>query len=127
MLCCGAGFSSSALTQKMKREIVENGLEDKVMIEFSPFSLIEEFIDSFDIIICCPHLRVEINNYFKKKTLSIPLYILPPRMYGLMDINEIYKDCIQIIKIFNEKRINPVHFAGEENIMRVSRFKAYYK
>ena len=125
LLCCGAGFSSSALTQKMKNEIIGYGLDKDITIDFSPFALMKESVEHYDIVICCPHLRYEINSFFKKETLSIPLYILPPRMYGIMNVKEIYQDCKDIIEIYKQDKVNPTHFPGEENILKVTRFKAY--
>lgn len=34
LLCCGGGFSSSAIATRMKKEIKEKNLEDKYSIEF---------------------------------------------------------------------------------------------
>ena len=39
LLCCGGGFSSSAIATRMKKEIKEKNLEDKYSIEFLPFGL----------------------------------------------------------------------------------------
>lgn len=37
LLCCGGGFSSSYVAERMKKEIKSSGMEKDVMIEFSPF------------------------------------------------------------------------------------------
>lgn len=39
LLCCGGGFSSSAIATRMEKEIKEKNLEDKYNIEFLPFGL----------------------------------------------------------------------------------------
>ena len=39
LLCCGGGFSSSALAAKVKKDIQQYQLEDKFEIEFSPFMI----------------------------------------------------------------------------------------
>ena len=56
LLCCGGGFSSSYVAERIKKEIIAKNLSDQLEMEFSPFSLVLEKIDNFDIIICCPHL-----------------------------------------------------------------------
>ena len=54
LLCCGGGFSSSYVAERMKKEIIAKNLSNQLEMEFSPFSLVLEKIDNFDIIICCP-------------------------------------------------------------------------
>ena len=39
LLCCGGGFSSSALAAKVKKDIQQYQLEDQFEIEFSPFMI----------------------------------------------------------------------------------------
>lgn len=53
LLCCGGGFSSSAIATKMKKEILLNGMENKVAIDFYPFSIAKEKCEQYDIIMCC--------------------------------------------------------------------------
>lgn len=125
LLCCGGGFSSSYIVEKMKKEIIMNHLENDVMIEYSPFSIALEKINDFDIMVCCPHLNIYVKQLVKKTSLPIPIYMLPPKMYGRMEIKEIYKDALDIIDIFKKTRVNPVHFENEENVLKITRSKAY--
>ena len=125
LLCCGGGFSSSAVALKLEKEIVEKHYDEQYHIEFYPFKIAPEIWDDFDIVICCPHLKIEINQYLKKSTPSIPIYIIPPRMYGMMDLEEILTDVEDIIDIYRNNPHQPVCFPGEENILRVLRTKAY--
>lgn len=125
LLCCGGGFSSSYISTHMKKDIIDKCLKDKVSIDFSPFSIALEKKDDYDILVCCPHLRINVDLLVKEQDLDIPIYILPPRMYGNMSIEDIYYDAIDIIEIFENTRKNPVHFDGEEQILRVTRIKAY--
>lgn len=125
LLCCGGGFSSSYVTERMKKEIVENHLEKEVMIEFSPFSISLEKINNFDIMVCCPHLNIYVKQLVAKQDISIPIYILPPRMYGKMEIQEIFQDAKDIIRIFQDNHVNPVCFPGEENVLRIKRQCAF--
>jgi cellobiose-specific phosphotransferase system component IIB len=125
LLCCAGGFSSSALSNKAEKEIKENNMEKDYHIEFSPFTLAIKKSPEFDIIVCCPHLIFEVNKLLKTSKPNIPIYILPPKMYGMMDIKELALDVTDIIDIYNKSSINPVHFPGEENTMLITRNVAY--
>lgn len=125
LLCCGGGFSSSYINQRMQKEIEEKGLSEKVSFEYSPFSLALEKAADFDIIVCCPHLNIYVKQVAAKQEVPIPMYLLPPRMYGKMEIEEIYQDAQDIVAIFNETKTNPVHFPGEDNVLRIRRMGSY--
>lgn len=125
LLCCGGGFSSSAISQRMKKEIMNMQMEELVSIDFLPFSLGVKDIDQYDIMVCCPHLNIYVKQLLAKQTMDIPIYILPPKMYGRMEIKEIYEDTIDVIKMFKETHNNPVAFPGEENVLRIQRQCAY--
>jgi len=127
LLCCGGGFSSSYIVERMKRDIVNNSLENEVMIEYSPFTLSLEVINQYDIMICCPHLNVYIKPFIRKNNISIPIYVLPPRMYGNMNIVEIYEDVVELIEIYNKTKMNPVHFPGEDVVLKIKRNQSYKK
>ena len=107
LLCCGGGFSSSYVAERMKKEIIAKNL------------------DNFDIIICCPHLNIDVKQLLEKTDVQVPIYILPPRMYGNMEIEEIYQDVIDLLEIYQQTHMNPVHFPGEENVLKITRQKAY--
>lgn len=69
LLCCGGGFSSSAIASRMDKEIKEKNLEEKYSIEFLPFGLGLKELDRFDVVILCPHLKVELDKALKIKQL----------------------------------------------------------
>lgn len=126
LLCCGGGFSSSALAVRMQKEIVEKGWEDKYSIEFLPITLGIKVVDDYDVVLLCPHLKVELNRAFKEGlTFNKPIYLLPPKMYGLMKLEEIVCDCEDVIKMYQENPTVPVTFPGEDNLLRVTRGVAY--
>ena len=125
LLCCAGGFSSSALSSKVRREILENKMQDDYYIEFSPFFTAKEKMSEFDILVCCPHLIFEVRKMLKTSAPNIPIYILPPKMYGLMSFKELALDVVDIIDLYNKTKINPVHFPGEENTMSITRYVAY--
>ena len=125
LLCCGGGFSSSYVAERMKKEIIAKNLSNQLEMEFCPFSLVLENIDNFDIIICCPHLNIYVKQLLEKTDVQVPIYILPPRMYGNMEIEEIYQDVIDLLEIYQQTHMNPVHFPGEENVLKITRQRAY--
>lgn len=121
LLCCGGGFSSSALAQKMSQDIEKLELQEEAYIEFYPFTIANEKYQEFDIIMCCPHLKMYIAGFVSKVKPTIPIYILPPKMYGMMNIEELLQDAKDIIEIYATTKTNPVHFEGEENALRITR------
>jgi len=125
LLCCGGGFSSSALSSKVQKEIYENNMQNNYYIEFSPFSTAHKKMSEFDIIVCCPHLIFDVKKMLKTSNFNLPIYILPPKMYGLMVFKELVLDVVDIINLYNKTKINPVHFPGEENTMIITRSVAY--
>jgi PTS system cellobiose-specific IIB component len=127
LLCCGGGFSSSALATRMQKAIISKGMEEKVSIEFYPLYTAGEVCQNYDIIMCCPHLKMHVKDFIKRIEPNIPIYVLPPRMYGMMDIEELYMDAQDVIHIYQETKENPVYFLGEEDILRVTRLVAHRK
>ena len=79
LLCCGGGFSSSAIASRMDKEIKEKNLEEKYSIEFLPFGLGLKELDRFDVVILCPHLKVELDKALKNQP-SPPEMMFPDAM-----------------------------------------------
>lgn len=125
LLCCAGGFSSSALSNKMNKEILDNNMQNDYYIEFSPFMLVNKKMSEFDIIVCCPHLIMSVKKLVETSNTDKPIYILPPRMYGLMNFKELVLDVIDAIDLYNKTDKNPVYFPGEENTMAITRYVAY--
>lgn len=125
LLCCGGGFSSSAIAVRMQKEIKEQNLEERYSITFLPFSLGLKRLDEFDVIILCPHLKMELEKAKKKMNIDKPMYLLPPKMYGLMKFSEIIVDVEEVIAMYQQCPTIPVHFPGEDNLLRITRGVAY--
>ncbi|SHJ96555.1 Phosphotransferase system cellobiose-specific component IIB [Clostridium cavendishii DSM 21758] len=125
LLCCGGGFSSSALCSKLHKEILENNMENDYSIEFSSFDLAKNKISEFDILVCCPHLKYDAVNMIKTLKPTKPIYILPPKMYGRINFKELAFDVIDAIDLYNKTQKNPVSFPGEENTLKITRYVAY--
>lgn len=128
LICCLGGFSSSAMSVKMTKDIEANNFQDKVSIEFQPFALSYKVIDEYDVVMCCPHLKFEMAKFLKEhKDISTPLYLLPPKMYGTMNVNDVYEDAEDIISGYKENPMTPFHFPEEDNVMRIKRSISYRK
>lgn len=131
LLCCGGGFSSSAIATRIQKEIEERGMQAEHAITFFPFGMIkeetaQEKLNQYDIAIMCPHLVMAVKLLIQSRAeIRIPIYILPPRIYGNMQLDVILKDCEDIIKRYEAGASNPVQFPGEEQLMKVRRVKAY--
>ena len=127
LLCCGGGFSSSAMAKHMQDEIIEKHMEEQVSVEYQPFALAYRKLEEKDIIVCCPHLRPEIPTFMKEHDVKIPIYVLPTRMYGLMKITEIFEDAQDALQLYQETGMNPVHFPNEPNPLVLKRYLSYRK
>lgn len=125
LLCCGGGFSSSAIAVRMQKEIKERNLQDRYSITFLSFGLGLKRLDEFDVVILCPHLKVELDKAKKKMKIDKPMYLLPPKMYGLMKFEEIVVDVEDVIDMYQQNPTVPVHFPGEDNLLRITRGVAY--
>ncbi len=128
LICCLGGFSSSAMSVKMSKEIIEKGYENQVSINFQPFSLSHDVMSQYDVIMCCPHLKFEIGSFMKKyDDIDTPIYLLPPKMYGSMNVEDVYEDAQDIIEGFKKTQMNPFHFPNEDNVLRIKRMHSYRK
>lgn len=127
LICCGGGFSSSYVAMRMQKEIQNRHLEDQYRVDFLPFSLILEKIDEYDVIMLCPHLKMELTKLLSKYPLDKPIYLLPPRIYGMMTLDAIIEDGEDIINLYEKDHTNPVVFPGEENLLRIRRNQSYRK
>ena len=133
LLCCGGGFSSSYVAVRMQKEIEEKGLENQYSIEFYPLGVAglkyaKEKLNQYDIAICCPHLKMDVKKMMvEREAFHMPIYLLPPKIYGNMHLEDIIMDCKDIIQMFREGHINPVSFPGEDNLLRIRRGVAYRK
>lgn len=123
VICCGAGMSSSFLTQKLQNDAKARGLENEVSFDF--FSLeagiaeAKERLKNYDVAMCCPHLKIVIDNLCKKETIDCALYIMPPKMYGTLYFDEVYQDAKDVYEAFSKTKMNPFHFPGEDHPLKL--------
>ena len=112
---------------------MEAGLQNEVLVDFKGFRGSHDIVDQYDIMMLCPHLRDQVQDYMNKhekeyhnKLENTAIYVIPAQMYGLMQIKELYEDAKGIIEIFKKEGGHPTHFPGEEDAGKIKRNKAYY-
>ena len=129
LISCGAGMSSSYLAQKLQIACKEQGLDKEFSFDFFPIHLsevqAENKLKEYDICMVCPHLRLFVKELCAKYKISTPIYVLPPRMYGTMFLDQVVTDAKDIIEGFKENPMNTWHFPNEENPLRIKRRFAY--
>ncbi len=125
IIACGGGFSSSHLVTHLNKEAKTLGLD--VTFEFL-HSVKKSDVKKYDVVMCCPHLKYTLPKLIDTYELHyVPVYVIPPKMYGIIHADVLLTDALSIKEQFASSRINPFYFPGEENIMRVKRTRPYLK
>lgn len=130
LISCGAGMSSSFLCQKLQKACEEAGLENEYSFDFFPINVAgyeagAKKIEEYDVTMICPHLRLWIKELVEKQHPNKPIYVLPPQMYGTMIFEEVITEAKDIISGFEQTKMNPYHFPGEEQVLKIRRKCAY--
>ena len=124
-ICCGGGFSSSTMAAHLNKQIKEKGLEDELFLEFIPFANLygsdAAFIsgvqrdrqDEVDVALLCPHLEYDAKRAADEGKLRIPVFVLPMRLYGLVDIENLIEEAEDVIELWNAGTPNVVTFPDE--------------
>jgi len=132
-ICCGGGFSSSTMAAHLNRQLVESKYKDDVFLEFIPFSAlwghseayqsgnITERQDEVDVALCCPHLEFPAKTAAKEGRLRIPVFILPMRLYGQIDIDGVVEEAQDVLELWNNGTPNPIVFPDEPRSMTATR------
>ena len=125
VICCGGGFSSSFMAKKVEKEIEELDLDKEYNVTFMPFGSFKKKFKEYDIAMLCPHLRHNANNWVKQENVDIPIYVLPPQIYGLMNAKIIIEDAQDVIDLYKKTKTNLVFFPGEEETLTNQRKVSY--
>ena len=133
-ICCGGGFSSSTMAAHLNGQLKEKGLEDEVFLEFIPFGnlygggevafssgVMTDRQDEVDVALLCPHLEYPAKTAVKEGKIRIPLFILPMRMYGLVDIENFVEEAEDVLELWNNGTPNVVTFPDEPRSMTAPR------
>ncbi len=129
-ICCGAGMSSSYLTQRLQKECRARGLEDQYSFDFFSFEVgileAAQVLKNFDVAMCCPHLKLVLREFCSKNPdLSCAMYIFPPKIYGTLPFDEVIQDAEDVYEGFQKTHMNPFHFPNEEEPLKIKRGVAY--
>lgn len=114
VICCGGGYSSSFMAQRVRKEIKDKGYEEFIMVEFQPFRIFKEKYKDYDVAFLCPHLLYDAKNLANTKEVKTPMYIIPSKMYGTMRLKDLVEDAEDIIHLYRETKSNPIHFEDED-------------
>lgn len=125
LICCGGGFSSSYMVKTLRDDIHAKGYQEKMLVEFSPFVTSYKVKDNYDVVMCCPHLTLNLADYLEKYGKNVPYYVFPSLMYGRMNAKDIYQDALDIIEGFKRTHMNPFCFPGESGYMISKRDHCY--
>ena len=132
-ICCGGGFSSSTMAAHLNKQLEESEYKDKVFLEFIPFSglwgesaafssgQIKERQDEVDVALCCPHLEFPAKDATKQGKLRIPVFILPMRLYGQINIEQVVEEAEDVLELWNNGVPNPIVFPDEPRSMTATR------
>lgn len=123
LICCAGGMSSGILAKKLVNDVKAKGYEGRIYAECSGFKSSYKRAHEFDIAMCCPHQRYEIPKMMKEHgdEITIPLTVIPPRLYGTLRLEDIVQDAVDLIEIYHQNPVNPTCFPGEDNSVRVDR------
>ncbi|MDO4796494.1 MAG: hypothetical protein Q4A01_00565 [Coriobacteriales bacterium] len=132
-ICCGGGFSSSTMAAHLNKQLKEKGLEDEVFLEFIPFANLygaesafsagvqRDRQDEVDVALLCPHLEYPAATAAKEGKLRIPVFVLPMRMYGLVDIENFVEEAEDVLELWRNGAQNVVTFPDEPRSMTAPR------
>ena len=122
-ICCGGGFSSSALASHLQKGILESGLKERASFVFIPFNNLLDRKDEVDIAMLCPHLEWKAKK--NAALYDIPLYIIPPKLYGLMPVADFVDDAEDTMEIWKENPKNVVTFPEEPKPLTIKRMVSH--
>lgn len=138
-ICCGGGFSSSTMAEHLNRQLEEKHLTDEVFLEFIPFGMLKGGIASayhagvnnrqteVDVALLCPHLEFPAQRAAEAGELSIPVFVLPMRLYGLGDVEDLIEDAEDVLELWRSGVKNVVTFPDEPRSMTAARVVSHRK
>lgn len=118
-ICCGGGFSSSALATHLEKESEEKGLGERASFIFIPIDHLLDRMNEVDVAMVCPHMEFKVRQDAPKYT--IPVTIIPPRLYGLMPAVDFIEDAEDIYELWKNGTKNMVTFPDEPRPLAVKR------
>lgn len=124
-ICCGGGFSSSALAAHLEREVAAHELQDRVKFIFIPIRMLVERQDEADIAMVCPHMEFVVRQESAAGSYHIPVTIIPPRLYGLMPVLDFVDDAEDLLELWKNGGKNMMTFPDEPRPLTVQRMVSH--
>ena len=125
VIACGGGFSSSFIASRIEKDFAGRNLDKEFSVTFLPLAILKERHENVDVAMLCPHLRYQAESWLEKERVSFPVYMIPSRLYALIDADIIIEDAVDIIEIFRNNPANPACFPGEEDCIHNKRETSY--
>lgn len=122
-IVCGGGFSSSAMAHRVQMDAEKNGLTDRGNFRYIPSHELIKRQDEADIAMLCPHLVYQMDRFIPN--LHIPLYIIPPKLYGTMPAEDMLEDAEDMYALWEQTHTNPVQFADEPQPLIIKRHSSH--
>ena len=101
-ICCGGGFSSSALASRMAKELKESGRDNEYSIIFRPIRELIRNHDDIDIAFLCPHLLHSAKRWLDEEPVNFPVYMIHScilyRQDESMDNNHLHQVLMELTK-----------------------------
>jgi len=123
-ISCGEGFSSGFLANYLKKEMIQEHLEDRLSVERIPFFQLINRQDEVDLAMIMPHIEWKIKD--AHCTWNIPLYVIPYKAILKPTIYDFLEDAEDILKLSNG-RTGRVYFPEEQRTASVSRLMSHRK
>jgi PTS system cellobiose-specific IIB component len=117
----------------LNKQIKEKHLENDVFLEFIPFANLygadSAFIqgvkrnrqDEVDVALLCPHLEFDAKRAAAEGKLTIPVFVLPMRLYGLVDIENLIEDAEDVLELWKAGAPALVTFPDEPRSVSAKR------
>jgi PTS system cellobiose-specific IIB component len=96
LLCCGGGFSSSLLVEKMKKSAKEQGINATIWAVGE--TEVKEEIKKADILLVAPQIRFFMPK-FKEFAIekNVPVELIQPTHYGTCNGAEVLKFALNLL------------------------------
>lgn len=77
--------------------------------------------DGVDVALLCPHLEFPAKSAAESGKLRIPVFVLPMRLYGRIDIDSLIEEAEDVIELWENGTPNVVTFPDEPRSMTATR------
>lgn len=125
VICCNNGVCSGFFAKRLSRAVKERGMSQEVKFHFQAFQLFRQHYQEYDIAMLCPHLLHAAKTFLQECHPDIPLYIIPPRIYGSMRLDDLLEDAQELLDIYKENPVNFVHFPDEQDPLHIKRERSH--